>query len=80
LQIITFICYNPTVPPVIFTDFRREKIADTLFDLFKIAIGAVVASKFFMESSKMVQFIGAMVIVALGTMAVFACPPKKPKE
>lgn len=66
--------------PVIFTNFRREMIARTLFDLLKIALGAALASKFFLDSPRVVQLIGGTVIVALGVAAVFICPAKKPKE
>jgi len=41
--------------PIIFTDFRRELLARTLFDLLKISVVAVFASKFFLELPRMVQ-------------------------
>ena len=65
--------------PVIFTDFRREMIARTLFDLLKIAIAAAFAGKFFLEAPKMIQLFGGMIIVVLTLAAVFTCPPKKPE-
>ncbi len=66
--------------PVIFTDFRREMIARTLFDLVKIAAAAAFASKFFFDFPKVVQLMSAPGIVALGVVALLICPPKKPKE
>lgn len=64
----------------IFTDFRRELLAQTLFDLLKVAVAASLASKFFLEAPGMVQWIAGVGIVTLAAVAFFLCPPKKPKE
>lgn len=64
----------------IFTDFRRELIAKTLFDLLKIAVAAAFASKFFYEFSWPVKLGGALAIVTLGVLGFFVCPSKRPKE
>ena len=66
--------------PTIFTDFRRELLSKTLFDLFKIAVVAIFASKFFIEFPRMVQLIVVPGIVALGVVALLVCPIKRPKE
>ena len=66
--------------PVIFTDFRRELIARTLFDLLKIAFAAALASKFFFDFPPVVKLWlwGGMGAMAIG--AILVCPIKKPGE
>ena len=54
----------------IFTDFRRELIAKTLFDLLKIAVAAAFASKFFFEFPKMVKLIMWFSIMAVAVVAI----------
>jgi|GEM_PF-6650861 len=66
--------------PTIFTDFRREMIARTLFDLFKIILVAAFASKFFLEFPKMVQFGLWCTMAVIGVSGCLCCPLKKPKE
>lgn len=66
--------------PVIFTDFRRELLARTLFDLLKISVVAVFASKFFLELPRMVQLLIGVGMVGVAVFGFFLCPPKKPKE
>ena len=63
-----------------FTDFRRELIARTLFDLLKIGAAAAFASKFFLGSPRVVKWIMGLLLVVLTVMGISVCPPKKPKE
>lgn len=66
--------------PVIFTNFRREMIARTLFDILKLWVAAALASKFFLEFPFVVKFGMWVVMGALAVGGIFFCPPKKPKE
>ena len=66
--------------PVIFTDFRREMIAKTLFDLLKFWVAAALASKFFLDFPFVVKSGMWVVMVAFAAGGIFICPPKKPKE
>ena len=66
--------------PVVFTDFRREMIARTLFDLLKIWVAAAFASKFFVDSPAVVKFFMSVSLMTLGGGAIFCCPLQKPKE
>lgn len=65
--------------PIVFTDFRREMIARTLFDLLKIAVAAAFAGRFFFDSSPMIQWGLWFGMVSLGVSGFFFCPLKKPR-
>ena len=66
--------------PVIFTDFRREMIARTLFDLLKIAVAAALASRFFVGFPRVVQLLVGLLMIAALASGVLFCPLKKPGE
>lgn len=64
----------------IFTDFRREQIARTIFDVLKIVIAAAFASKFFFEFHPLVKIAMGLLMIALVVSGIGFCPRKKPKE
>lgn len=64
------------MPEPIFTDFRRELVAKTLFDLLKIAVAAAFASKFFFEFSSIVKAGAVAIMVLLALSGFFFCPKK----
>ena len=69
---------KPTEP--IFTDFRRTLIAKTLFDLLKIAVAGMLASKFFAEFPLSLRVSLVMATFVLLIMGILICPRNGRKE
>ena len=65
---------------LIFTEYRRDLVARTFFDLLKIAVAAAFASKFFVEFAWGVKVTLWGVIAALGLGGFFVSPRRPPKK
>jgi len=63
-----------------FTEYRRDLVARTFFDLLKIAVGAAFASKFFVEFAWGAKVTLWGVIAALGLGGFFVSPRRPPKK
>ena len=63
----------------IFTDYRKDLVARTLFDLLKIFIAAALASKFFHEFSFPVKMGIGAAMVTLAMLGLVFCPKQPPK-
>lgn len=63
----------------LFTEYRRDLVARTFFDL-KIAVAAAFASKFFLGFTWPVQSILWLVITTLGVLGFVFCPRQPPKK
>jgi len=62
------------------TEERRRVVSQTLFDVFKIEIGAAFASKFFIEFTAWVKALLTLVILATGFIAVLVFPGTRRKD
>ena len=62
----------------IVTDYRRDLVARTAFDVLKIVIAAAFASRFFFEFATAVKWVVGLLIVALAVGGFITAPPRKP--
>jgi hypothetical protein len=64
----------------IFSDYRRDLVARTFFDLLKISVAAAFASKFFFEFGWPVKIGMWSVIITFGVLGFFFCPRNPPRK
>jgi len=64
---------------LIFTEYRRDLIAKTFFDLLKVAFAASFASRFFLEFGGWMRFGVIAAMLCLGLLGFLICPGKSPK-
>lgn len=62
----------------IVTDYRRDLVARTAFDVLKIVVAAAFASRFFFEFAAVVKWVIGLLIVALAVGGFIAAPQRKP--
>lgn len=64
----------------IFTEYRRDLLARTAFDLLKIFVATALASKFFFEFTGVVRIGLTLATVMVGVFGFLICPRKPPKK
>ena len=64
----------------ILTPYRRDVLARTIFDIFKISVGAAFASRFFADFGLTVKLILAGAMLMLGLLGLLLCPSTPPKR
>ena len=64
----------------LFTEYRRDLVGRTFFDLLKIAVAAAFASKFFFDFPLRLKIVLWLVLLTLGLCGFFFAPRHPPRR